>query len=60
MAENLYKKADLLFDKFKEYIILDFSRKNGKNYYLSDDATQEAIEAEKEYRSFALNLEPIR
>lgn len=60
MSEDLYKKADLLFDKFKDYMVLDFSRKNGKNYYLSEDAPQEAIEAEKEYRSFALDLDPIR
>ncbi|MGM7556844.1 hypothetical protein CYJ27_02345 [Aerococcus christensenii] len=60
MKEDLYKKADLLFDKFKDYIVLDFSRTNGRNYYLSKDAPQEAIDAEREYMSFAPDLEPIR
>lgn len=60
MTEDLYRKADLLFDKFKNYIVLDFSRKNGKNYYLSEDAPKEAIEAEREYMSFAPSLDPIR
>ncbi|MDK7049673.1 hypothetical protein ACWOE5_00885 [Aerococcus sanguinicola] len=44
----------------EEISTLDFSRKNGKNYYLSEDAPQEAIEAEKEWRIISKNFEPIR
>lgn len=57
---DLYRRADELYEKFEEYIVLDMHRTDGKNHYLREDAPQEAIDAEREYMSFAPQLEPIR
>ena len=50
-----------LFKVFKPFIIIDLDGNGtGYNYHLSEDATPEAIEADREYRTFAKDLPPIR
>lgn len=58
---DMYEREKELYKIIKSYII--FTReadKDGYCYKLKDNAPQEVIEADKEYRSFAKDLEPIR
>lgn len=58
---DLYERGDQLFDIIEPYIImLTKADKDGYCYKLKDNVPQEVIEADKEYRSFAKDLEPIR
>lgn len=58
--KEMWARSYELIDIMEPYTILTFDMNSEFNYRLSDDAPPEVIEADKEYRSFAKDLEPIR
>ncbi|OFN02623.1 hypothetical protein HMPREF2626_01555 [Aerococcus sp. HMSC062A02] len=58
---DLHKRADELYDVIEPYMILLFELDSeGYSYKLKEDAPEEVRKADRELRSFAKDLEPIR
>lgn len=56
--KEMWTLASQLLAVFDPFIVWDFDK--DFNYYLSEDAPSEAIEASEEYRLFIRKLKPIR
>ena len=58
--KEMDKRSYELLRIIEPYMVWAFDLNANFNYYLSEDAPPEVVEADEEYRSFVKNIEPIR